>query len=100
MFFLFPTDTVKAGFSVLCKLGPNQASDSIAEPPDDLVSVFSFPLFLPLLHPVLTIMKPTLHEPTAHSLSLPLFLPLHVQDAFLINGRRMDGLTEVPDNNG
>lgn len=45
-------------------------------------------------------MKPTLHEPTAHSLSLPLFLPLHVQDAFLINGRRMDGLTEGPDNNG
>ena len=31
---------------------------------------------------------------------LPSFLPLHVQDVFLINGRRMDGLTEGPDNNG
>lgn len=35
----------------------------------------------------------------AHS-SLPPFLLLHVPDAFLINGRRMDGLTEGPDNNG
>lgn len=37
--------------------------------------------------------------PPPHN-SLPSFPPLHVQDAFLINGRRMDGLTEGPDNNG
>lgn len=47
---------------------------------------------------VLTIMKP---EPLPTTpISLFPFLPLHVQDAFLINGRRMDGLTEGPDNNG
>lgn len=37
---------------------------------------------------------------TAPHSSLPPFLLLHVPDAFLINGRRMDGLTEGPDNNG
>lgn len=94
-FFFFPTDTVKAAFSVLCKLGPDLWQHSRAT----WWPRFSIQ-FSPLLHPVLTIMKTTLHEPTAHSLSLPLFFPLHVQDAFLINGRRMDGLTEVPDNNG
>lgn len=37
--------------------------------------------------------------PPPHN-SLLSFLALHVQDVFLINGRRMDGLTEGPDNNG
>lgn len=46
----------------------------------------------------LTIMKAAPLHPT--TLSLASFLPLHVQDVFLINGRRMDGLTEGPDNNG
>lgn len=36
---------------------------------------------------------------TGAELDLPLLL-LHVPDAFLINGQRMDGLTQGPDNNG
>lgn len=42
----------------------------------------------------LTLMKTAPHN------SLSSFLLLHVPDVFLINGKRMDGLTEGPDNNG
>lgn len=43
---------------------------------------------------VLTIVK------TGQQNSISPLLLLHVPDAFLINGGRMDGLTEGPDNNG
>lgn len=51
-----------------------------------------FEFFLLLL--VLTIVK------TGQQNSVSPLLLLHVPDAFLINGRRMNGLTEGLDNNG